>query len=381
MTRVSPGVEQFLLHGRDVSTGRVALAGHGASILPDGTRTLDALLAAGVEVSAVLGPEHGFTSRAPEGAAEASRADPATGVPILDCYLATPPEIAEHLASYAIERVVVDFQDGGARFYTYQSTLGDLLGAASLAAIPITVLDRPNPCGGEQAGGPVLRSEYRSFIGRLPLPLRHGLTIGEIARLAVEEDRLDCELEVITMAGWSRRLIYTDTGLPWVPPSPNLPSPTSALCYPGTGLVEGTNLSEGRGTQNPFEIVAAPFGDHRWADELRAVRLPGVAVREVHVTPSSGKGAGRSLTGVGLCVADGHLFDPLRAGLEILSSASRLWPEDVTFSPTRFDLLAGTSELRRALQARESPAGILASFAGEVASFAERVEHLLLYST
>jgi uncharacterized protein YbbC (DUF1343 family) len=377
---VLPGICQLIESSRLVKR-RVALAAHGAAVLPDGRHSLDSLLRAGVDVVAALGPEHGFRSGAEAGDAEATTIDGATGVPLIDCYHVEPDHLASVLDSFQVETLVIDLQDAGARYYTYPSTMCDLLIAASRLGIEVVVADRPNPIGGAVRSGPILDARFCSFVGRLAMPLRHGLTMGEIAKLAVEELGLEqaSQLEIAGLAGWRRAMQFEETGLPFVPPSPDLPSPSAARCYAGTGLIEGCTLSEGRGTTNPFEVITGTFCDQRLATAMRALELEGVVIAEAHVIPRFGPLAGRRLVGVQLCVVDRHRFDPLRAGLEILAAARRHWPDAFGFLPAQFDRLAGTDELRRELEAGVEPRSILERCAPAVASFGERVEHLLVY--
>jgi len=377
--RVRLGIEACLERPGSLADGRVALLAHAASTLADGTHVLDALLGAGLDVACVLGPEHGFRGSAPPGRSECADIDVRSGVPILDVYRMGPDVLAARLASRGIQRILVDVQDVGCRFYTYVSTVCDLLLAAGSLGIPVTVADRPNPLGGEQIGGPTLEPAFRSFVGRLPVPVRHGLTLGELALLATRGLKIPVDLDVRVLEGWRRPMLFEDTGLPWVPPSPNLPTPDAALCYPGIGFVEGTTLSEGRGTPRPFQFVGFPGADGGWAEEVRALRLDGVVVTEAHLTPTAGPFAGREVVGVGIHVVDPRELDPLRLGLELLASARRRFGEAIGFRPDHFDLLAGTDRLRRGLMADIAPVALLAEETRSLEEYRERRCRSLLY--
>ncbi|HEY2507194.1 MAG TPA: DUF1343 domain-containing protein [Streptosporangiaceae bacterium] len=364
---MTPGIEIFLRERAAAFRGaRIALLAHAASVLPDLTHTLDALLAAGLNVVAVLGPEHGFRGAEQAGLSTTSYQDPVTGIPVLDAY-ARP--MAEVLADVAPEVVLADVQHAGARFYTYEASLHDLISAAGAAGIGVLVADRPNPIGGVCVAGPVLEPEYASFVGRVPVPLRHGLTIGEFAQLVAQLRGAADVVEVIGMTGWRRGDEYPQTGLPWVPPSPNLPDQAALACYPGTCLMEGTRLSAGRGTTIPFQLVGAPWADERLAVRLRAIGLPGVAFRAASAIPQFDRYAGQPICGVQLHVTDSASFDPIRAALEIIAAALHLWPAEMTFREDHFDRLAGTAELRRALMAGAEPADIVAGWSAGLREF------------
>jgi uncharacterized protein YbbC (DUF1343 family) len=373
---VTPGISAFLAeHAGRLRGARVALLAGPASVLPDLGHTLDALLAAGLDVVAVLGPEHGFRGSMQAGFAERSGVDPATGVPVIDAY---DRPMDEALAEAGAQVVIADLQNAGVRFYTYESSLHDLIGAAARTGTQVIVCDRPNPVTGATVAGPVLDLAYASFVGRAPIPLRHGMTTGELALLfAARQDAGDL-VQVAPMAGWRRDAWFDDTGLPWVPPSPNLPTVATALCYPGTCLMEGTNLSVGRGTTTPFELIGAPWVTHELARRLRALDLPGVAFREAYTVPQFNRFAGQPICGVEVHVTDRRRFEPLRVALEILAATGALWPEQLAFSASHFDRLAGSARLREALQAGTPPTDIVAGWQAGLADFAPvRAEHLL----
>jgi uncharacterized protein YbbC (DUF1343 family) len=375
---VETGLEHLAADGFAQLKGcAVAVLTHPAAILPDATHAVEALLRGGVEIRALLGPEHGFRGSAQAGFSESETVDAATGIPVVDTYLADVPEVAARLAELGADTVVVDLQNSGSRFYTYESSMYDAIGAAATARARVVVLDRPNPIGGVAVDGPVLDPAYASFVGRAPIAVRHGMTMGELARLFAQLLAAP-EPDVVPMRGWRRAMLFAQTGLPWVPPSPNLPTPDSALCYPGTCLFEGTDVSEGRGTTTPFELLGAPWIDATLARELRAAQLPGVAVREAYFSPVVGLHSEAGCCGVQLHVTDPLTFDPLRVALHMLTSIQRHWPERLGFREQSFDLLCGSSRIREAVLAGAGADEIADSWREEAARFrADRGPHLV----
>ncbi|MHB1845945.1 MAG: exo-beta-N-acetylmuramidase NamZ family protein, partial [Deltaproteobacteria bacterium] len=284
-------------------------------------------------------------------------------------------------------------QDIGSRYYTYAATLALCMEAAAKARVAVWLLDRPNPIGGVSVEGNLVRPGFSSFVGLHPLPVRHGLTMGELATLFNEErggeGGLGCELHVIPCEGWRRRDHFDETGLPWVMPSPNMPTLDTALCYPGQCLLEGTNLSEGRGTTRPFEIFGAPFCDpDRWRERLLAWDLPGVRFRPLWFEPTFHKHAGRLCGGLMLHVTDREAYRPLATGLAVIAAARELWPEDFRWRTERyefvdgipaFDLLCGTDEVRLAIERGSSPLAICQGFEADQSAFSARRQRLLRY--
>lgn len=361
-----------MLRGR-----HVGVLTHPAAILPDGRQSIDVLRGAGLDVRLLLGAEHGLRGTAPAGESEPADVDPVTGLSVLDTYRATVDEVAGRLAD-VVDAVVVDLQHSGSRFYTYESTLHDVMHACARAQVEIVVLDRPNPLGGEVVDGPVLEPGYASFVGRGPIPVRHGLTMGELAGLFAALGGLP-EPGIVTMAGWHRGMLFAQTALPWVAPSPNLPTAASALCYPGTCLFEGVNVSVGRGTANPFELVGAPWLDHRHAQALRRRDLPGVILRDACFAPVADVYAGEACRGVQLHVTEPQCFDPLRTAMHLLAELVRSRPRQTEFRPTHFDLLAGTARIREALSAGQDPDRIADSWQAEAAAFRDERRAFLRY--
>ncbi|HET6437552.1 MAG TPA: DUF1343 domain-containing protein [Anaeromyxobacter sp.] len=347
--------------------------------------------APGVKLCLLLGPEHGVRGDAQYMAAvEGEERDPRTGVRVASLYGRTFDSLRPAPALLRrVDVLVFDIQDVGARYYTYQATMLLCMEAAAAAGIGFVVLDRPNPLGGLAVEGPRLRPGFESFCGLHDVAVRHGLTVGELARLFRAERRLDLELEVVECQGWRRGQHLGETGLPWVFPSPNMPTPQTALVYPGTCLFEGTNLSEGRGTTRPFELMGAPWLDaHRLAEDLRGERLPGVAFRPVSFVPTWDKHAGARCHGVELFVTDGARFRPFRTGLACVLHARRQDPgrfsfrtEPYEFVQDRlaFDLLCGSDRERRALEAGASLAELTGPLAAEERAFERRRRAFLLY--
>jgi len=366
--------------GTPFAAQRVGLLTHPAAITSDGRHAAHALLEAGTDLRALFGPEHGVLGTAQAGESEAAATDSSTGLPVYDTYDHSVDHLSGMLAESRIDVLAVDLQNSGARFFTYESSLYDALAAAAIVDVPVCVLDRPNPLGGRAVAGPVLREDYASFVGRAAIPVRHGMTMGELGRLFAA--RLGVEApEVVTLAGWNSAALFPATGLPWVPPSPNLPTPTSALIYPGTCFLEGTNVSVGRGTTTPFELVGAPWLDRGFAERLRGASLEGIAVREAYATPAFDRYAGQQICGAHLHVTDPDAVDPLAVGVAVLCALRDGWLGRLRFRDTHFDLLAGSDELRAALGKGLAAEEILAPWREPARRFAE-VERkpYLLYS-
>lgn len=300
-----------------------------------------------VALTAVFGPEHGFRGTAQAGGSEGRYDDPATGLPVHDTYQKSGQALADVFTASGADTVVFDIQDVGARFYTYIWTMYDCMVAAGLAGRRFVVLDRPNPLTGRAAAGPVLDRAYATFVGREPIAQAHGMTVGELAGLFNAEFLArPVELEVVRMAGWRRGDFFDGTGLPWVPPSPNMPTPGTALVYPGTCLFEGTNLSEGRGTTRPFELVGAEGIDARWSAALNGLALPGVRFREAYFSPVFSKFQGRTAGGVQVFVTDRERFEPVRTGIAMLVTAKRVWAGFAWRPDHWIDRLTGSALVR-----------------------------------
>ena len=345
--------------------------------------TLDALHRhPGIKLRAVFGPEHGARGDVQDALPVESHMDEATGLPVYSLYgehVKPTPEMTDGL-----DALVFDVQDCGARFYTYVSTLTHCMEAAARDGLDVLVLDRPNPVNGLSVEGNILEPGYTSFIGLHPIPVRHGLTVGELASLI--NDGIMCSLEVVEMDGWSRGMWFDETGLPWVQPSPNLPTMDTATVYPGTCFFEGVNVSEGRGTTRPFEYLGAPWVDGgRWAEALNAAGLPGARFRPCYFTPAFWRYVGESCGGLQVHVTDREAYRPVEAGLHMLTALMRLQGDTFRFNePTyderrHFDLLAGTDGLRLSLGEGVPVEEIVGAWEPELERFMKVRERHLLY--
>nr|WP_298122228.1 DUF1343 domain-containing protein [uncultured Pseudoxanthomonas sp.] len=329
---------------------------------------------------ALFGPEHGVRGDVQAGDKVASSRDAATGLPVHSLYGEHREPTPEMLAG--VDVLVFDIQDVGTRFYTYPYTLAGVMRAAKRAGIPVIVADRPDPLGGMRVEGPVLDPALASFVGMFPIPIRHGMTLGELATLFNTGFGIGAELHVITMQGWQRGDEPLRGALPWVPPSPNMPTPDTALVYPGMGLLEGTNVSEGRGTTRPFETVGAPWVDAQaLAARLNAMDLPGVRFRATWFTPTFSKHAGKVCGGVQLHVIDRAAFLPVRTGIAVLKALHDQHPKDFAFLPGEppfFDRLAGVDDLRAAIARGDTLDVIEARWQPGLKTFSTlRQQHLL----
>ncbi len=432
----------ILLHARLdlLADKRVGLVSHPAATLgvPDFTSSLDALRGAGVNLTALFGMEHGFAGSAADGKALGNATDARTGLPVFSLYGATKEPTAEMLAG--VDLLVYDVQDVGVRFYTFISSLFYILRAAGKHGVPVIVLDRPNPLGGVAVEGPSIEPGFESFVGITPMPVRHGMTVGELARFfndlppvvgGIEGGRAD--LTVIPMAGWRRAMWFDDTGLPWVTTSPAMPHLSSATVYPGTCFLEGTVVSEGRGTALPFEQFGAPWMDaYATAEALNTAVAPrsgieasagfsgqrgqpakasnpedhpnsfqrqqmedgrwgiagGVVFRPTSFEPSSSKYAGETCYGVQLHVADRDALQPVRLGLQIIATLKALYPTQFAWRDYpradgtklfTLDRLIGTDRVRAALDAGASAAEIIAPWAAAEEAFRQGRQPYLLY--
>ncbi|MDQ0990005.1 DUF1343 domain-containing protein [Streptomyces sp. V3I7] len=334
-----------------------------------------------VNLTAVFGPEHGFRGTAQAGGSEGRYDDPATGLPVYDTYLKSGSALADIFTASGVDTVVFDIQDAGARFYTYIWTLYDCMEAAALAGKRFVVLDRPNPVTGRAALGPVLHKEFATFVGRQPIAQAHGMTVAELARLYNGEFlSRPVPLETVLMTGWKRSDFFDASGLPWVPPSPNMPTPDTALVYSGTCLFEGTNLSEGRGTTRPFELLGADGIDGRWAEAANELALPGVRFREAYFAPTFSKFQGKTVGGVQIHVHDRAAYDPVRTGIALLATARKTWSGFAWRSDNWIDKLTGSTQVRTMLDAGAAPDEVVAAWQDELNAFRRVRKEYLLYN-
>ncbi len=388
---VETGLEWFL---RDrgakggLSDARLGMIVHPASVTSGLAFGVDAVRAAGFDVRALFGPQHGARGEKQDNMIESGDyTDPVTGLPVHSLYGEVRKPTPAMLSG--LDALLFDLQDVGVRVYTFVWTMALAMEACAEAGIPFVVLDRPNPLGGGLREGPVLRKGYESFVGLHPVPLRHGLTCGELARWLNGNRMIGCQLYVYPCEGWRRRMIWADTGLPWVMPSPNLPTPKSCVVYPGMVLLEGTNLSEGRGTTRPFELFGAPWLDpSALVARLARARLPGVIFRPCHFEPTFQKHAGQLCGGAQLHVTDPGTFEPVRTAVEVLAATRALAPEDFAWRKPPYeyearllpiDILWGHDGLRAGLEAGAGAGEILERADREVESFSAKVEEFLLY--
>jgi uncharacterized protein YbbC (DUF1343 family) len=335
----------------------------------------------------LFAPEHGLWGAAQDHAAVATSRDPATGLPVVSLYGARRRPTPRMLRG--LDLLLVDLQDVGARYYTFVWTMALAMQACAQVGVEVVVLDRPNPLGGTRVEGNLPDPAFASFVGLYPLPARHGLTIGELAAYLNAVHGIGCRLTVVPMRGWRRAMLWEDTGRPWVPPSPNMPTADTARVYPGGCLIEGTNLSEGRGTTRPFEWVGAPYLDpHAYAEHLERRGLPGVRFRPARFQPTFHKWAGRLCGGVHVHVTDRARFRPFLTGLALVDGARRLSPRafrwrrpPYEFESRRlpFDLLCGTDRIRRALEANTALEEIEAGWQRALSAWLARRARWLAY--
>ncbi|ATO26745.1 hypothetical protein RA13_00740 [Bacillus atrophaeus] len=303
-----------------------------------------------IQLTTLYGPEHGVRGDAQAGDEVASYIDEKTGLPVYSLYGKTKKPTPEMLKN--VDVLIFDIQDVGTRFYTYIYTMAYAMEAAKENGIPFIVLDRPNPQGGQQVEGPVLEPGYSSFVGLYPIPLKHGMTIGELALLFNKEFKINADLTVVKMKRWKRKMNFEDTGLPFVLPSPNMPTIDSTFVYPATGLIEGTNVSEGRGTTKPFEFIGAPYMKSTQLEEkLNSLGLPGVTFRAASYIPTFSKHQGKLCHGVQIYVTDRKKFEAVKTGLSLIKTIHDLYPDDFEFLATgSFDKLIGNGWVRTKIE-------------------------------
>ncbi|WP_205325509.1 exo-beta-N-acetylmuramidase NamZ domain-containing protein [Glycomyces sp. YM15] len=381
--RVRTGIEVLAEDGFAALAGqRVGIISNPTGVLPDLSHEVDLMHASGkVDLVAVFGPEHGFRGVSQAGEGEDFFLDPKTGIPVYNAYN-NKDRMAELLADTGVETLVFDIQDVGSRFYTYIWTMYLALEAAGQLGLRFVVLDRPNPVTGREASGPVLHPEHATFVGLKPIAQRHGMTVGELASLFNGEFLpAPADLTVVKMRGWTRDMHFEETGLPWVAPSPNMPTVDTAVAYPGTCLFEATALSEGRGTTKPFELLGAPGIDHTWAEAVQG--LAGARFREAYFTPTFSKWAAKVCGGVELQVTSRREFDPIRTALAMIIEQRRAFPQYGWRSQdtTSFwlDKLTGNQAVRLAIEAGADVDEVTTLWAADLDAFSEQRESYLLY--
>ena len=379
---VRPGLEVLLTDSVHLVEGlRVGLIANHTGIDRGRVHGIDRLMEAPeVDLVALFSPEHGIRGDEEGGIGVDSGADERTGLPIHSLYGETRKPTPEMLTG--LDALLFDIQDVGARYYTYVSTMALAMEAAGEAGMPFLVLDRPNPIGGVAVQGNVLDPAFATFVGLFPVPMRHGMTPGELARLFVGEFGVRTDLAVVPLEGWERPLTFEGTGLPWIPPSPNMPSVESAFHYPGTCLFEGTNISVGRGTDRAFQVIGAPWLDgDSLTVALQGYEIPGVEVRPIRFTPRSpgdGKFSGQEVGGVRLVVQDTD-YDPTLAALALLLETRRISGDRWEWREAHFDRLAGTDRLRLGIEAGDSLEKLRAGWDAALEAFRRLREPYLLY--
>jgi len=377
--RIALGDDVFIREAwRELRGRTLGIVTNPSGVLSTGETVVDAIVRAGnLRVKALFGPEHGIRGTTGAGEHVASAVDTRTGLPVHSLYGATRRPTAAMLDG--IDVLVFDIQDVGARPYTYVSTMAYVMQAAAAAGQDVWVLDRPNPIGGRLIDGPVLEPRYASFIGLYPIPERHGMTVGELARLFNEQFGIGCTLRVVAMEGWSREMVWEQTGLTWVPTSPNMPYARTTLVYLATGLVEDGGVNNGVGTDRPFEYAGgAGFDAAALRDALAARAIPGIEFEPAEWSPARGYWAGQTLRGVMLNVTDPHAFPSVRTAIEILCAA-RAQGKYAVAGAAGMDRDWGTDAVRLALSAGAGPDAIVAAWEPQLRAFRALRERYLLY--
>jgi len=341
-----------------------------------------------INLTTLFGPQHGIRGDVQDNMIETSHIiDKYTGLPVYSLYSETREPTEEMLRN--IDVLVFDLQDVGCRVYTFIYTMANAMRACAKYGKKFVVLDRPNPIGGIAVEGNVLEIGHESFVGQFPIPMRHGLTSGELAELFNQEFSISCDLEVVKMDYWEREDFYDETDAPWVMPSPNMPTVDTSVVFPATVYFEGTQISEGRGTTRPFEIVGAPYIDSKeYAEALTSLKLPGVIFRPIEFLPTFQKHAGNGCGGVFLHVTDRSTFEPVLTGLAMIKTAFDLYPEEFlwkntpyeyVFDRNPFDVIAGTTRIREMFEQKASWEDLKAFCRKGVAEFSEMRKKYLLY--
>lgn len=381
------GLEVFLEEATERMAGeRVGLVACPSSVDRDLRSSVERLHRhPAIDLVALFGPEHGLRGEAQAGAPVATYQDALTGLPVHSLYGETRRPSPDMLRD--IDVIIIDLQDGGVRFYTFLATALYVMAAAAAAGCKVILLDRPAPITGSRVEGPMLDADYASFVGPYPMPIRYGMTIGELAQLANSEYGINCDLTVIAMRGWRRDMWFDDTGLPFVPSSPNLPTLDAMTLYPGACLIEGTNLSEGRGSTKPFEYIGAPWIDApRLAEQLKDLGLEGARFRPVYFVPTFSKYQGELCAGIQVHVIDRERLQPVAMILQVLQALMADYPGDFAWrapwaagSKAPIDLLCGGAAVREHLDAREPVEDLIASWGPASEAFLAARQKYLLY--
>jgi uncharacterized protein YbbC (DUF1343 family) len=389
-SRTRLGIEVLLDEQIDLIRGRrVALVCNQASVLPSFRHVADVFAEEDrFKLTTLFGPQHGIRGDVQDNMIETEHAvDSRTGIPIYSLYSETR-EPTENMLEH-VDIIVFDMQDVGCRIYTFAYTMANCMRAAKKFGKRVVVCDRPNPITGVGVEGNVTEKDFTSFVGQFEIPTRHGMTLGELARLFNEHFGIGCELEIVKMDGWRREMWFEETRLPWILPSPNIPTVDTCVVFPATVYIEGTELSEGRGTTKVFEINGAPFIDaYKWAAELRKFDFPGVAFRECYFQPTFQKWARQTCGGVQIHVTDRDSFTPVIVGVAMIKTAYDMysdkfeWKRDAyeyEFGKNPFDVVSGTDKLRKAIEAGESLNDIRAAWEPRLTEFVKIRSEFLLY--
>ncbi|MHB1050852.1 MAG: exo-beta-N-acetylmuramidase NamZ family protein [Bacteroidota bacterium] len=388
---VKVGADVLFESKMDVIKGkRIGLVTNHTAVLSNGDHLADVLHSSKhVTLAALFGPEHGVRGDAPDGRTIRDTVDAKTGVPVYSLYGRINKPTSEMLKN--VDVLLFDIQDVGARFYTFISTMFLCMEAAAENNIPFVVLDRPNPITGNLVGGPMRVDSLKTFVGWVPIPIAHGMTVGELALMANNEGWLNekkkADLTVIRMDRWKRSMWYDETSLKWIKPSPNMATLTTAIVYPGLCLIEGINVSEGRGTEKPFEYIGAPWIDgKKLADYLRQYNLPGVTFESIEFTPmeipnvaSNPKYKGKKCGGVYVKVSNRTTLNPVKTGIAVVAAIHALYPDSLKFRDRGFDRLAGTPKIREEILKGTSVDAIVSSWSDEVKEFSKKRIPSLLY--
>ncbi len=391
-SRVKIGAEILIEKHLDLVKGKkIGIVTNHTGILPDGRHIVDVLNEVeGVRVVALFGPEHGIRGEVPDGKSISHGVDTKTGIPVFSLYGEVKKPTVEMLKD--IDVLIFDIQDVGARFYTYISTMSYCMEACAEMGKKFIVLDRPNPIRGVYVDGPILEPKFKSFVGLHPIPVVHGMTVGELARMFNEEGWLEngvkADLTVVRMENYSRKLWFDQTGLPWVKPSPNMMTLRTAVVYTATCFIEGTNVSEGRGTQHPFEWIGAPWIDgEKLASELNSYKLPGVKFEPISFVPTDiekvtidPKYEGEKCGGIYLNVYDREKFEPVKVGVYILYALKKLYPDKFKWRTAGQDRLWGTDKVRLMIDEGRKPEEIIKIWKDDLKKFLSVRRKYLLYN-
>lgn len=390
MSKVKLGIEKLLeISPKWLREKRIGLLVNQASVDSYLRNTADLFMQSYPKnIRALFGPQHGIRGEKQDNMVESHDfIHPQFNIPVFSLYGANRTPTGEMLET--IDILIIDLQDVGTRVYTFISTMAYCLQAAKHHNKKIVVLDRPNPIGGNKVEGNLLRKEFRSFVGVYPIPMRHGLTIGELAKLFNNHHQIGCELEIIPMEGWQRHMLFNDTGLHWILPSPNMPSPLTAMAYPGQVILEGTNLSEGRGTTIPFELCGAPFIDpYQLKKKVQKRKLPGIYLREVFFQPTFNKWHNEGCGGLQIYITDPHTYKPYITTLAIIQDSIILYPSHFAWRTPPYeyerekmpiDLIIGDKSVREEIERQKDISDLEKSWQKELNDFREIAKGYYLY--